>query len=440
MPGAEGESSEAGQWIRQVDWAAVTAADTRQMVLSAVAGRLAESQEPIVVITDHLLPLDPRIIQLAPDRSCEDAGITHVAAGTRPSAQAMVTIRNQSPQTSAELVISSGAERLAKMIGLPPRGQQRNYFFDLPRLDALVSAELRVHDDVDADKSAWLVREGSSPRLEPRPGLPSELRRIIAAYHAVRPPSDASTPVAVVSELQDLPADAPAIVLQAGTDVIARAQPQVADHSVTHHVHWDRLPERIRVPSQAPAGWQSLVSLGGHPLVAIHPDGSRQVWVGLNDPGWAATPDFVVFWTNVFEWIGGGDEHLAAHDLREWGPQWKPLGSTPGQTGFWPGLYQRSDGATRAFNAPDVMLPPPPHVDWRAKFAGLGRRAGKREVTAPLILSALACLAAAAALWRRATRLSKVQLAVGTVAAAQADRAWPDSGGRGSRRAEASRH
>jgi hypothetical protein len=60
-----------------------------------------------------------------------------------------------------------------------------------------------------------------------------------------------------------------------------------------------------------------IVSRSGIPLVAAgEVDRRRHVWVNLALSGWDQTADFVVFFTNVFDWLGGpgggeGDAYIA---------------------------------------------------------------------------------------------------------------------------------
>jgi hypothetical protein len=50
--------------------------------------------------------------------------------------------------------------------------------------------------------------------------------------------------------------------------------------------------------------WQTILSINDHPAVAIRESPARQVWVGFASDVWPRSSDFVIFWTNVFDWIG----------------------------------------------------------------------------------------------------------------------------------------
>jgi hypothetical protein len=315
----------------------------------------------------------------------------------------MVRVRNQSSQASAGLVISTDDLRVERRIELPAGGGQRDYFIDLPRLGQIVSAELNVSDDVPADNVAWLVREGSYPRIESQAALPPELRRMIEVYQRARPASDTSARVSVVSDVAQLPREGPAIVVASERRrVPAAARVQVTDHPIAEHVNWDQLRAPLCVGGEPPAGWSPVVSSASQVLIAASPDPFRQVWVGFDAPRWATTPDYVIFWTNVFDWAGGGGERFVARRVDEWSAEWKPVRRPAGQVGAWPGLYRRSDGVVRAFNAPDVPLSALPTSDWRAKIAALARpHEGRLDLTPWLLILSAGVLVIGAATWKR---------------------------------------
>ena len=404
VPGPDPIHSELRSWLSELNRFAPTASDTRGTFGPVVTEELGAAPGPVIAITDQpLVGSDGRLVAVAPETPAEDVAITTLAARDQPAGQVMVRVRNQSGQASAVLVVSTGEHTVQRTIDLPAGGGERDYFIDLPSLGPTVMAQLKVRDDVEANNAAWLVREGSYPRIEPHAALPPELRRLIEAYQTARPATDTSVRVAVVSDIAQLPREEPAVVVAAERKRVPAGVPvQRTDHPIAEHVNWDQLRAPVCVGGTPPEGWSPVVSSGPRVLIAASPDPLRQVWVGFDAPRWATTPDYVIFWTNVFDWMGGGGQRFAGRALAEWAPEWKPTGRLAGQAGAWPGLYRRSDGALRAFNAPDIAIALPPQTDWRARLAALVRRhEGRFDLTPWLLILSAGCLTGSAATWRR---------------------------------------
>jgi hypothetical protein len=379
-----------------------TGVDTHSAVQAAVMARLAESKGPVLVISDQPLPIvSDRLIEIAPQMMVDDVGIAGIAACERPLSQVMVRIRNQSLLTDAQLIVTSNGQSVHRRIQLPKQGSEQDYFVDMNQLGLVVSAALDVRDDQAADKRAWLVREGSSPHIESQLPIPPELQRMIDVYQRARPATAGSSGLAVVGQLSQVPTDAPAVIIAPPNGATSTGPATVIRHPITDHVRWERLPASIQTAGEAPAGWTPLVLLGRQVLVAARPQPPRQVWIGFDAPGWASTPDYVVFWTNVFDWAGrSGGESFLGYPLNQWTAEWKLTDSTIGLSGLWPGIYVRSDGATRAFNAPAVEFTSAPHSDWRSQLSGLSVRSGRQGLAAPLLLVAMGCLLLGALAWK----------------------------------------
>lgn len=408
VPGAASHTDLAS-WLGEVEKLQPTAADSPTLLSEVVPGELAATAGPVLAITDQPLSGDEhRLLRVAPDKVVENVAIARLAAREQPSPQVMVRVRNQSSMDAANLVIASGDVKIERKIDLPAGGGHRDYFFDLPALGPTVSARLMVKDDVEADNAAWLVREGSYPLIESQAALPPELRRMIEVYQQARPASDSSVRVAVVSDVSQLPHEGPAVVMAAERRrAPADARIQGTDHPIAEHVNWDALRGPVCVGGQPPAGWSPVVSSGSQVLIAASPDPLRQVWVGFDAPRWATTPDYVIFWTNVFDWTGGGGQRFVGRPVADWAPEWKPTTPLAGRVGAWPGLYRRSDSALRAFNAPDVPVPALGAPDWRARIAGLARpHEGRFDLAPWLLIFSAAMLTAAAATWKRRTPLA----------------------------------
>ena len=108
-----------------------------------------------------------------------------------------------------------------------------------------------------------------------------------------------------------------------------------------------------------PAGWDAVVSIDRRPAVAVRESPARRVWVGLEADEWPRTPEYVVFWANVFDWLGAGEVTFRSHPVALLEGRWDVVdlaGGMGGDTGaascaepgLWPGVYRRrEDGALR---------------------------------------------------------------------------------------------
>jgi hypothetical protein len=182
---------------------------------------------------------------------------------------------------------------------------------------------------------------------------------------------------------------------------------RVIPHPVTSQVDWDTLPARLRVANPPEGEWTPLVTVAGRVLVAARQTDARQVWIGFDAGPWSATPAFVVFWTNVFDWLGQGGESYASHLLAEWTPEWKPRDFNAARAGLWPGLYIRSDGTLRAFDAADVPVEPTTRTGWQEKLKAIAqRRRGSLNVVPLLALAAAGCLMLSAMTWKKRNKPS----------------------------------
>jgi hypothetical protein len=287
----------------------------------------------------------------------------------------------------------------------------------VPRLGDVVAVRLHVQDDFEADDVAWLVREGDWPRIEPRGPLPPEVARIAEVYGRSRPATATSPSVVVVASPADLPPGLPGVaVVQTATR--AGGPVQITAHPVTRNLEADLAAlDGVATVAEAPGDdWTPLVRTGGRAAVAVRERPVRQVWVGFDAPGFARSPAFVVFWANVFDWLGGSaGTTFRGHPVGPLGPAWRrvegsgPAGSPDPEPGLWPGLYRREeDGALRGVNALEVTFPPPdPNgTRWRGQLADALARAqhGNVRLAPWLLVGAAACVMLAALTWRRRVR------------------------------------
>jgi hypothetical protein len=410
LPGKGSSPSSVETWAASVDRVPPSAIDTRDSLEQTVRDRLATGSGAVMVISDRRLPLDdPRLIQFSPEGAIDNVGISLLAARETPLPQMMVRLRNDSSRKSVGVKITSGSIGVTKTVDLPPAGQEWDYFFDLPKLGDVIDASLDVKDDQPADDRAWLVREGSYPKIETRFPVSAEVRRMIDVYSRSRQATENSPTIAVVGAEADLPADAPAVWIPPATGSTAHGTVSAAAHPVTANVNWSAFPADVQTAGDPPRGWTPLLTIGDHVIVAARTEPTRKVWVGFSPSNWSATPDFVVFWANVFNWLGQGQEHFAAHPLAKFEPGWKPVEtSAPNDPvpGEWPGLYRADEGGLRAYHLTAESKGPPAQTtpDWRDKLRladGMGT-AGY-DLSPAIVLLGLAILAAAALTWKRRT-------------------------------------
>jgi hypothetical protein len=380
-----------------------TAANTRDELRAAVDAS-ASRGALVLLLSDHDLgPLPPSVIQIRPDTTPHNAGI--VALARRPS-QVMITLA-ATHATSRTLVLQSGDRTVRQNVDLPAAGQ-RNLFLNFdPATDTLEARLEGPADDLEADDRAWLVRHRSWPTLEPRSPLPDELRRMIDVYRRYRPAAEDSPRIAL-GRPGDIKADEPAVLLapavgpeSAHTDI--RPTP----HPVITGVDWSGLSSGPSLSADhPPEGWTIVLRAGEHALIAVRDGDVRQVWVGFESRAFARTPGYVVFWTNVFNWLGsatGGDFTAGVvgpplDGARRLLPKTLPDHVDPDR---WPGVFETPTGKL-ALNCGRVTFGTTSGENWSTRLAAIPPAIPTGIDLAPwLALAALTCLAGAAATWER---------------------------------------
>lgn len=385
-----------------------TAIDTRGMLEPIVRQQLElNSSSPIVVLTDQELHVsDKRLVRVSPQSQINNISIARIAARISPAGQVMVSLRNQSNQSKMTLQVFSDDRQTARQeVDLPPRDSVRDYFLPIDPAAKVIRAQIETADDFPADNVVYLVRRGSWPILEPRTPVFAELGRLIDNYSRLRPAVDQSRRLAIVAA-QDAGAD-PQIIL-ASAVAPATGELAVADHPITRslaNVDWKKLAAN-GLAEPAGDGWKSLVQIGGKTAIAIRENPSRQVWVGIQTQPIANTPQFVILWTNIFDWTGQGGEEFFSQSTGDLDSTWIAPTDYPAglKAGWWPGIYHRSDGALLAVTAPDAPIPQVASDDWKTKLAELARehRANHEVIilATPLVLAAMVLMLMAAITWR----------------------------------------
>jgi hypothetical protein len=210
--------------------------------------------------------------------------------------------------------------------------------------------------------------------------------------------------VAVTGNAGDEPA---AVIVTGGPEQAVHGPLQVLDHPISANVEWnDALgPGRVGAP---PAGdWTPVVRAQDRALVAVRERPARQVWIGLESDTWPRQSSYVIFWTNVFDWLGhGGGEAFVGEPIEQPGPGFHRLDELSGAPASpdvepVPGIWGRGDGELRALNAINIKLDPPPPTDWRARLAALkwGTPCGRADFARPALVAALALALIASMTW-----------------------------------------
>jgi hypothetical protein len=401
--GSSVESTDRSNWQGLVGQWKRTALETSEALCSTVRQRL-ERGESVIVLSDRDLAIDnDQLIQIRPREGIHNAGI--VALAQRPG-QVMVTLR-ATDATARTLRIQCGDQMASRTIDLKPGADQR-VFVDLNTPADTIEASLDGADDFDGDDRAWLVRVRAWPVVQTRTPVSDELRRMIDVYSKHRPSVEGSAVIAVAGP-GELKSDEVGVAL-AQLDAGESPQGQVTAraHPILTGVDFSPLEKGAAVAARPPgAGWSILARVGERPITAVREEQVRQVWVGFESREFARTPAFVVFWTNVLDWVGnageGGfgaswvDQQLGS--ARRLAPQKLPDDVDPA---YWPGVFETPAGKFAANVRPITFARDGGDSNWQARLSGLTLRGGSGFNLSPwLALAASACLLIAAATWEK---------------------------------------
>ena len=397
-------TSDAGGWQSVVAALPRTAVDTSHLLRAAVLEELARGSGQVVLLSDHAISVDDqRLVQIAPPTPIRNVAITALAAREGPASEVMVVVRNNSAQVAADLHVASAGQDVIRRVHLPPMGKEQRYFVDVPHFGDVIEARLALSDDLEAGHAAWLVREAAPPRLEVRSVIPATLKRMVDVYSRTRPPRQGSPVALILNRREDLMSGDVGAIVDSPTSVdLVAGEVRVVDHALTAVVNWREATQSALAAAQPPAGWKPLVQKGNRTLVAVAEAPSRQVWVGFDAEAWPRSADYVVFWTNVFSWLGGDGRAFAAGQVTVEPDEWKREGEVAAdvQPNAWPGVYRRSDGALKAASLGAMSMEMPVTTDRLSALPN--RRNPGRDLGSGLSLISIACVALAAACWRRA--------------------------------------
>ncbi len=374
VPGRE-TTARPNNWKSLVDAMPVTALDTRDTLIATVHQKLKESTGLVISISDQPIDIsDPRLIQCSPSTPVDAILISRIAARDKPAAQIMVELLNESSRSNANVQITTDGQTLSRAVDLPPRGQRASYFFDSKNLGDRIEASV-IDGGAPASNHAWLVREGSFPKVQIETTLDPGIQRMIEVYSRNRPPTNGAQTVRVCGSLQDLPDDGTGIVVSQSRESVPFQSLSFASHPILEHVDLKSISaDGLMISSGAPQGWTPLISMGDRILAAYRTEPHRAVWIGFDSPAWERTPDFVIFWANLLDWVGAGGQGYVSHPLTDVNPAWQmisPTGLSPAPvSGQWPGLYKTgNDGQIVAVNAPVVEFKPFVDNTWPAQLS-----------------------------------------------------------------------
>jgi hypothetical protein len=150
------------------------------------------------------------------------------------------------------------------------------------------------------------------------------------------------------------------------------------------------------------------VRSGERALVSVREQPARQIWIGFNSPTFARSADFVIFWTDVFDWLGGTSAtEFRTERIWPLDSSWTRDVALSGEAVTAdpaPGVYRSPAGELRAMSAIDLAFIDSPSLDWMQRLVSVlrSRRADATSELAPtMLIAALVLIAAAAVLWNR---------------------------------------
>ncbi|HEY1921954.1 MAG TPA: hypothetical protein VGG44_04250, partial [Tepidisphaeraceae bacterium] len=384
------DSTTGHDWLTQVSSLQPTAAHDLDELTLACRDALRTSDAPVILLSNQTIELnDPRLIQFTSQTPATNVGIDLLSIRASPKAQAMIRLFNQSNLNAATLILrSDGIVVQSQQITLPPVGLKQDYFVDLPAAPQVVEAEIQCDDSIKINHRAWAIRSQAWPIIEPLQYLSPELTRLIEVYGRHRIPSENSPHIVVTTDLALIPANTPAAILASESTGSATLS---IIHSLTVRddlpnipsLDWSHILAGATIsppPSQeSTQDWQPIISANGSPVVAIRDTSTKQVWIGFHANDFARQPDFVIFWSAIFDWLGSANSpEYTSQTIGPITSNWRlqqptdiPL--SPTDNGLIPGLYKSASGALLAINAPAPQIQQPPQSDADTKLKSLAQ-------------------------------------------------------------------
>jgi hypothetical protein len=241
--------------------------------------------------------------------------IDRLAVRIGATTQAMVSVVNRGLSGRAKLTIRvDGSEFESTDVALPSNGGGRNYFFDLPVSPSGVEA--RIEADEEGTSASASVECRGWAAISAVGALPADVKRMIEVYSRERPAAAGAGTVTVEEAAEPIVTDGPAAIIAGESSMTSRvsesASLEVEDHALTRNVDWQSVLRGAELAGELPAGWRAVVSVDGAAAVAVRDEPVREVWVGFSSEGFDRRADLVVFWTSVFDWLGGGSDFFSS--------------------------------------------------------------------------------------------------------------------------------
>jgi len=386
----------AGSIDRPVD-VPPTAVDSRDALSDAVF-ELARRDMAIIVVTDQDLAAfsSHYVSRFAPAPPTDRLAIAHIAAKSSPATQVMVRLRNDSDTTTANITVASTTSQQVT-VNLPPRGQTRDYFLDVPS----VATNIAVSVGEQLGQQAWLASQAPRPHVEAVGPVSPSVERVIAAYARARPPSSMGRRIRVTASPTAVQGIGSIVLVGEGPSRPIVGRIEVHDHPLARDVDWRRLVEGSTVTGRPPTGYSPVVLAGITPLIATGPQ--NQVWVGLQVRGDAQSVDWVVLWTRIFDYLADGDaivSEWSASSAQPLDENWRQIrGKSPNGTepGLWPGLFGNAEGRLLAINAGEIV----PNAtatsteNWASQIVSQSVARTARPLAPFLLIAALLCVGVA---------------------------------------------
>jgi hypothetical protein len=321
VPSGEEQTIDRADLSAAVSKLAPTAADSRAALADAVRLALQPPRAIVILLSDRPVDVtDDRLVRIVPEDSLTNIGVESLSVRSDPTPQVMVHIVSDLPSINTTLTVTGASPIQIRSPG--------DYFVDLPSVPDVLSATISPGGDIDADDQAWAVRDSAWPKLLPADSLPPELRRVIDAYSKNRPPREDSPAISILPLGET--DNAAALAMSESTPLASAttATIEAAADSLAQGVDWSTAVRGGQFTQAQPGpGFTRLVWSGDRILVAMRSQPTRQIWVGFRSTNWTGTPQFVVFWTKVFDWLGQTEPKYSS-----------AVAGAPGVP-LWPGLY-----------------------------------------------------------------------------------------------------
>jgi hypothetical protein len=373
--------------------------------------------QPALVVSNLSLLPQPGILQLRDPATPRNLAILRLAAGRGARSEVLITCRNDSGASSAEVRVEgwtagASAPHFAHRSRLElARGEsQATVTFPHPLPEAL-RVQIALDDDVAADNEAWLMRTSAPLRPAVAAAVPEPLARLAASYSRVRLGDGAD---ALPLSIGSTAVSGPGITVAGG--IVGTPVPLSGARRLGDAAWVDLpLPETAIVTAARPSGdgWQPVIELAERPLLMLHEGPHRQAWVGFWSPEWTSGPEFAVFYARLMDWVAAGAGSYDARPLQVRNLALKPAVPLT-RIAPWPGLYYAATGRAVALNTPA----PAPATESGAATPGTlsarlaelrrGVRASDWNRAGYLIAAAAAALALCVHAWTQRRRTARV--------------------------------